>query len=256
MHTKELIVIKIGSNVLTNGHNRLDHRIFKQVAEQVKKFYHYEKEIIIVSSGAIACGMEKLGIDYNNRTIPQKQAAASVGQTLLMNYYSKFMRPVPVGQILLTADVFKDKQRAEHFKNTIRELLHLRVVPVINENDSVVIDEIKFGDNDMLSAQVAALLQARKLIIMTDIDGLYDANPKTTPHAQLIPVVKKITADILKLAGGAGSHKGTGGMASKVAAAKVATDAGVDTYILNGYRKNTLLDLYRNKTIYTHFLSQ
>lgn len=256
MQTKELIVIKIGSNVLTDGKNRLNHHIFKQVAEQVKKFYHYEKEIIIVSSGAIACGMEKLRIDYKNRTIPQKQAAASVGQTLLMNYYSKFMWPIPVGQILLTADAIKDKQRAENFKNTIRELLRLGVLPIINENDSVVVDEIKFGDNDMLSAQVAALLQAKKLIIMTDIDGLYDANPKIEPKAKLIPVVQKITADILKRAGGAGSHKGTGGMASKVAAAKVATQAGVDTYILNGFRKNNLVDLYRNKAVCTHFLPQ
>jgi len=256
MHTKELIVIKIGSNVLTDGKNRLNHRVFRQVAEQVKKFHRYEKEIIIVSSGAIACGMEKLHIDYAQRTIPQKQAAASVGQTLLMNYYSKFLRSLPVGQILLTADAINNKQRAENFKNTIRELLHVGVVPIINENDSVVVDEIKFGDNDMLSAQVAALLQARKLIIMTDIDGLYDANPKTNRAARLIPEVKRVTADILKLAGGAGSHKGTGGMASKVAAAKLATAAGVDTYILNGYRKNNLLNLYRQEAVGTHFLPQ
>lgn len=256
MQTKELIVIKIGSNVLTDGKNRLNHQIFKQVAEQVQKFYSYEKEIVIVSSGAIACGMEKLAIDYKNRTIPQKQAAASVGQTLLMNYYSKFLRPVPVGQILLTADAIQNKQRAENFKNTIRELLNLRVVPIINENDSVVVDEIKFGDNDMLSAQVAALLQAKKLIIMTDIDGLYEANPKTEPKAKLIPVVHKITADIVKRAGGAGSQKGTGGMASKVNAAKLATAAGVSTYILNGFKKNNLLDLYRGKAVCTHFLPQ
>jgi glutamate 5-kinase len=251
MDRHELIVIKIGSNVLTDDKGRLDQRSFKKIAQQIKKLKH--KQIIIVSSGAIACGTEKLGISFVNRTIPQKQAAASVGQSLLMQYYAKFLHPLNVGQILLTADAIKNRDRAENVKNTINELLKMNAIPVINENDSVVVDEIKFGDNDMLSAQVATLVKAAKLIIMTDIDGLYTKNPRQYPGATLISEVKKVTSDIEKLAGGAGSHKGTGGMASKLKAAKVATESGIDMYIANGFHKNILIDIFNRRACCTHF---
>lgn len=247
MQTKELIVIKIGSNVLTDNKGRLSHASFRRIAAQIKEFYKYDKKIIIVSSGAIACGMEKLKISYEMRTIPQKQAAASVGQSLLMSYYRKFLWPIEIGQILLTADGIQNKNRAENIKNTINELLKMKVIPIINENDSVVVDEIKFGDNDMLSAQVAALLKADKLIILTDIDGLYDKNPRLHKDAKLITKLNRITTETHKLADGKGSHKGTGGMASKLQAAELSAKAGITTYIANGLKKNILKDIILKK---------
>ncbi len=253
MKTKELIVIKIGSNVLTDDKGRLSHQSFKKLTEQIKTFYKYDKKLIIVSSGAIACGSEKLKIDYQMRTIPQKQGAAAVGQTLLMNYYQKFLKPIKIGQILLTADGLQDKHRAENISNTFNELLKMKVIPIVNENDSVVIDEIKFGDNDILSAQVASLVKAQKLIILTDIDGLYDKNPRKDSSAQLIKEVKKITPAILKLADGAGSQKGTGGMLSKLKAAKLANDNGIDTYIANGFKKDILKNIILKKADCTYF---
>lgn len=256
MQTKELIVIKIGSNVLTDDKGRLSHTSFRRIAEQIKHFYKYDKKIIIVSSGAIACGMEKLKLNYDIRTIPQKQAAASVGQSLLMAYYQKFLNPLKVGQILLTADGISNKSRAENIKNTIHELLKLKVIPIINENDSVVTDEIKFGDNDMLSAQVASLFKANRLIILTDIDGLYNKNPKNNPDAKLIDTVNKITLAIHQLAEGKGSHKSTGGMSSKLLAAAKATKAKIKTYIANGTKKNILINIIKNKAICTKFLPE
>jgi len=249
----ELIVIKIGSNVLTDARSRLDKQSFRRIAGQIKKLYKQHKRLIIVSSGAITCGTERLKIDHKQRTIPQKQAAAAVGQSLLMNYYTKYLRPIPVGQVLLTAFAMSNKERAQNLRNTIDQLLKMRVIPVINENDSVVVDEIKFGDNDTLSAQVAALLNADKLIIMTDIDGLYDSNPRQNESAQLVRVVDKITPEIVKMAGGAGTHKGTGGMFSKVQAAKLAAEAGIETYLVNGYRKNILFDALNNTAECTRF---
>lgn len=254
MNTKELIVIKIGSNVLTDQKGRLSHRSFKKLAEQIKTFYKYDKKIIIVSSGAIACGSEKLGIDYQMRTIPQKQGAAAVGQTLLMNYYQKFLRSVKIAQLLLTADGLQNKNRAENITNTFNELLKMKVIPIVNENDSVVVDEIKFGDNDILSAQVACLVKAQKLIILTDIDGLYDKNPRQDNQAKLIKEVKKITPAILKLAdSSSGSYKGTGGMLSKLKAAKLATENGIDTYIANGFKKDILKNILLKKVDCTYF---
>ncbi|MDR2431784.1 MAG: glutamate 5-kinase [Candidatus Margulisbacteria bacterium] len=249
----ELIVIKIGSNVLTDLSGRLDKKSFRRIAGQVKKFYRAGKRVLLVSSGAIACGTERLKLDHQQRTIPQKQAAAAVGQSLLMNYYTRFLRPAPVGQVLLTAFAVSNKERAANLQNTIDQLLKMRVIPILNENDSVVVDEIKFGDNDLLSARVAALLSASKLLIMTDIDGLYDSDPGKNPQARLLRVVDKITPEIVKMAGGAGSHKGTGGMFSKVQAAKLATEAGVETYLVNGFRKNILVDALRHAAACTWF---
>ena len=249
----ELIVIKIGSNVLTDTQGRLDKRSFRRIAGQVKKLYQQNKRLIIVSSGAITCGTERLKIDYRQRTIPQKQAAAAVGQSLLMNYYMKYLRPIPLGQVLLTAEAISNKERSQNLLNTIEQLLKMRVIPIINENDSVVVDEIKFGDNDSLSARVAALVKAHRLMIMTDIDGLYDSNPRQNPQAKLLHTVEKVTPEIIKVAGGTGTYKGTGGMFSKVQAAKLATEAGIETYLVNGYRRNILFDALKHTAECTWF---
>jgi glutamate 5-kinase len=245
--TGERIVIKIGSNVLTDARGRLNRRSFRRIAAQVKKLHKQGRQIILVSSGAVVCGLEKLKLDFAQKTIPQKQAAAAVGQSLLMNYYMKFLHPVSAGQVLLTAFATSNKERAQNLRNTIEQLLRLRVIPVINENDSVVVEEIKFGDNDTLSARVAALVKAHKLLIMTDTAGLYDSNPRANPQARLLPVVDKVTPEILKMAGGAGSHKGTGGMFSKMQAAKLAAESGIETYIVNGLRQNILFDALEHK---------
>ncbi|MDR2428945.1 MAG: glutamate 5-kinase [Candidatus Margulisbacteria bacterium] len=251
--TGERIVIKIGSNVLTDARGRLDRRSFRRIAAQVKKLHKQGKQIILVSSGAVVCGMERLKIDFTRRTIPQKQAAAAVGQSLLMNYYTKFLRPIPAGQVLLTAFATSNKERAQNLRNTIEQLLRMRTIPIINENDSVVVEEIKFGDNDTLSARVAALVKAHKLLMLTDIDGLYDSDPRAHPRARLLRVVDKVTPEIIKMAGGVGSHKGTGGMFSKVQAEELATKAGVETYIVNGLRRNILFDALEHKTDSTWF---
>jgi glutamate 5-kinase len=249
----ERLVIKIGSNVLTDARGRLDRRSFRRISEQVKKLHKQGKQIILVSSGAVVCGLEKLKLDLAQKTIPQKQAAAAVGQSLLMNYYTKFLRPIPAGQVLLTAFATSNKERAQNLRNTIEQLLQMRVIPIINENDSVVVEEIKFGDNDTLSARVAALVKAHKLLILTDIDGLYDSDPRANPRAHLRRVVDKITPEILKMAGGAGTHKGTGGMFSKVQAARLAVENGIETYILNGLRRNILFDALKHKADGTWF---
>jgi glutamate 5-kinase len=249
----ERIVIKIGSNVLTDARGRLNRRSFRRIAAQIKRLHKQGRQIILVSSGAVVCGMERLKIDFARRTIPQKQAAAAVGQSLLMNYYTKFLRPIPAGQVLLTAFATSNKERAQNLHNTIEQLLRMRAIPIINENDSVVVEEIKFGDNDTLSARVAALVKAHKLLIMTDIDGLYDSDPRAHPRARLLRVVDKVTPEIIKMAGGAGSHKGTGGMFSKVQAAELATKAGVETYIVNGLRRNILFDALEHRADSTWF---
>ncbi|GBR72565.1 glutamate 5-kinase [Candidatus Termititenax aidoneus] len=249
----ERLVIKIGSNVLTDARGRLDRRSFRRIAGQIKKLRKQGKQIIMVSSGAIVCGSEKLKLNLAQKTIPQKQAAAAVGQTLLMNYYAKFLRPLPAGQVLMTTFAVSNKERSQNLRNTIEQLLRMRVVPIINENDSVVVEEIKFSDNDMLSARVAALLKADKLLILTDIDGLYDSDPRANPQARLLRVVDKITPEISKMAGGAGTHKGTGGMFSKVQAARLAVKNGIETYVLNGSRRNVLIDALERQTAGTRF---
>jgi len=230
------VVIKIGSQVLTSGDQDLDGSFVASLAAQVASARQNGLEVLIVTSGAVAAGRGALGLSTRPRTIPQKQAAAAIGQSRLMRAYEDAFADhgMHVAQLLLTRGDLADRTRYLNARATLETLLECGVVPVINENDTVVVEEIKFGDNDNLSALVTSLVDAGLLLILTDIDGLYDADPRSNPEAGLITLVKSITKDLEKVAGGSGSSVGTGGMATKLAAAKKAGKSGAATIIANG----------------------
>lgn len=250
------VVIKIGSRVLTGDTNGIDGDFLRSLAGNVAEFRRSGREVVLVSSGAIAAGVKGLGLAEKPRTIPQKQAAAAVGQSRLMQSYEKAFSEfgLPVAQILLTRDDLANRQRFLNARATLDTLLSWGVVPVINENDTVVVEEIKFGDNDNLSALVTNLGEAHLLVIMTDIDGFYDSDPRTNPDARLVSLVKAVTSEIERAGGGTGSSVGTGGMATKLAAAKKASQYGVPTIIINGRKPGTLNRALAGEEIGTFFL--
>jgi glutamate 5-kinase len=252
-----LVVIKIGSNILTTSEGRLDQNNLKNLCNQVAALREKEISVVVVTSGAIVSGSERLKI--KPVSIPEKQAAAAVGQSLLVNDYNAFLEPhgLTVAQVLLTKDGLEEPARRENTSNTLKTLLRLGAVPLINENDTVAVDEIKFGDNDMLSANVAVLLNVDKLIILTDIDGLHTANPRTHANTQLIPEVTKIDPSVEALASEKGSGKGVGGMVTKLNAAKLATTHGIETIVANGREPAVLTRIVLQKELVgTRFLKQ
>ncbi|HZV82775.1 MAG TPA: glutamate 5-kinase [Geobacteraceae bacterium] len=230
------VVIKIGSQVLTSGDQDLDTSFVTDLAAQVATARKNGLEVLLVTSGAIAAGRGALGLTTRPKTIPQKQAAAAVGQSRLMRAYEDAFAShgINVAQLLLTRGDLADRTRYLNARATLETLLECGVVPIINENDTVAVEEIKFGDNDSLSALATNLVDANLLVILTDIDGLYDADPRKNPEAQLITVVKTVTKELERGAGGTGSTVGTGGMATKLAAAKKAGKSGAATVIANG----------------------
>jgi len=230
------VVIKIGSRILTGADGDLNRDWMYALAAEVATLRSKGCEVIIVSSGAVAAGRNLLGINERPRTIPQKQAAAAVGQPRLMREYEAAFSSsgCRVAQILLTREDLAARQRFINARTTLETLLEFGIVPIINENDTVAVEEIKFGDNDNLSALVTNLVDAGLLVIMTDLDGLYDADPRKNPAATLIPLVKTITKELERVAGESGTTVGTGGMATKLAAAKKAGRSGVATLIVNG----------------------
>jgi glutamate 5-kinase len=250
------IVIKIGSGVLTCGDNGLNKPLMGSIAAQVAELRASGRQVIIVSSGAVAAGRKELGIDGRPRSIPQKQAAAAIGQSRLMHAYEEAVEPFghKVAQILLTRDDLAHRGRFLNARATLDTLLSFGVIPIINENDTVVFDEIKFGDNDSLSALVTNLAEANLLVILTDIDGFYEANPRTNPDARLIPLVRQITREMERAAGGSGSTVGTGGMVTKLAAAKKAGQFGVPTLMLNGRNPSLLAEAFAGREVGTLFL--
>lgn len=235
------VVVKLGSSVVTTE-NGLDRKMIKNLADDIHAMRNAGTEFIIVSSGAIAAGVRRLGLKEGARTIPQKQAAASVGQSRLMTAYDEaFGRyGIRVGQLLLTRDDLTHRQRYLNARNTLTTLLSWGVVPIINENDTVVVDEIKLGDNDNLSALVAVMASADLLITLTDIEGLMDCDPRVNSDACLIPVVENITPELRDLAGGTSSGVGRGGMASKLEAASKAQLSGVPMIITRGKVENVI----------------
>ena len=218
------VVIKIGSKVLTDSDGALDMAVISRICNEISFLRQQGFEVIVVSSGAIAAGRSELGLIDKPRTIPHKQAAAAVGQTRLMQAYEKSLAPnnLKVAQVLLTSEDLGSRQRFLNARATLNALLGFGIIPIINENDTVVVEEIKFGDNDNLSALVTNVAEAHLLLILTDIEGFYSADPLTHPDAQLIPLVEVVTRDVERAAGGSSSTVGTGGMATKVAAAKKA----------------------------------
>ena len=252
------IVIKIGSRILTGEEGDLDHAWISALAAEVSKLRRGGHEVIIVSSGAVAAGRTLLGMNGRPGSIPQKQAAAAVGQPRLMREYEEAFLSTGsrVAQILLTREDLADRQRFLNARATLDTLLEFGIVPVINENDTVAVEEIKFGDNDNLSALVTNLVDAGLLVIMTDIDGFFDADPRQNPEAKLIPLVRSVTREMERAAGGSGSSVGTGGMATKLAAAKKAGRSGAATLIINGKDPDILSRMFSGEECGTMVLPE
>lgn len=252
---KNRYVIKVGTSTLTYSTGHLNIRRIEALVKVISDLKNSGLEIVLVTSGAIGVGVSKLGLSTRPSDIPTKQAAASIGQCELMYMYDKNFGEYnhTVSQVLLTRYTIDDEKSHKNAKNTLERLLELGVIPIINENDTVSTDEIEFGDNDTLSAIVANLIQAKKLIIMSDIDGLYTENPRKNPQAQLIPVVEEIDEYIYSIAGGAGSDLGTGGMSTKIHAAEIMMIDGGDMYIINGDDPYLLYDVIEGKQVGTLF---
>lgn len=252
------IVVKVGTSTLTHSTGMLDIRRVEQLCRVISDLKNAGNEMILVSSGAIAMGVGKLNLSKRPDDIPGKQAAAAVGQCELMYTYDKLFSEYnhTVAQILLTGSDVKDDVRHENFKNTVSALLRLKALPIINENDTVSTDEISVGDNDSLGAIVAATVGADILILLSDIDGLYTADPRKDPAATLISAVGEINDEIRALAGGKGSQFGTGGMSTKINAAAICAEAGIDMVIANGADPNNLYDIIEGKPIGTRFIGK
>ena len=238
------LVIKVGTSTLTRGGGPPDTAYIADLASQVAAQQAAGVSVVLVSSGAIRAGMDRLRLTGRPRAIPQKQAAAAVGQGLLMHTYSQAFAAhgVPVAQILLTREDLRDRTRYLNARNTFDALLGHNVVPVVNENDTVAVEEIKFGDNDNLAALVASLIEADALLLLSDVAGLFDRDPAQHPDARLIPVVETIDRAVEQRAGGARTAIGTGGMTTKIQAAKICANTGVTLWIADGRRANVVAD--------------
>jgi glutamate 5-kinase len=253
------IVIKVGTSTITHENGRFNLTNMEYLCRSIANLMNQGKQVILVSSGAIAVGMGKLRLPEKPRLIRDKQAVAAVGQSELMNMYSRIMNDYNhiVAQILLTKDDIDEAISRENVTNTFESLLEMRILPIVNENDTVSTREIyhngTFGDNDTLSAMVAVLTHADLLIILSDIDGLYDSDPHGNHKATLIEYVEDITDEIEQLAGGAGTKRGTGGMRSKILAARIANVAGIDTIIANGSKPHSIDAIMEQKAVGTLF---
>jgi glutamate 5-kinase len=251
------IVIKAGSGILT-GNDGFNNTVINSLTNDICDLRSRGIEVILVSSGAIAAGMKKMGYEKKPDGISEKQAMAAIGQSRLMMAYEKVFgrHGVTVAQILITRDDLNNRRRYLNARNTIFTLLSWGIIPIINENDTVVIDEIKFGDNDNLSAMVANMTESKLLAILTDIDGLYDDDPRKNKNARLIPFVNKIGSSHFQSANSVPGALGTGGMASKIAAARKATLKGIPVIITNGYTKNIIRKIMKGEETGTLFLPQ
>lgn len=253
---KKRIVVKVGTSTLTHKTGKTNIARISDLVNVLADLHNMGHEIILVSSGAIAIGTSRLGLKSKPDTIMGKQAAAAVGQGELMFLYDKFFGEydVVVSQLLFTYDALENSDNKEHLTNTFNQLLKYGSIPVVNENDSVSIEELLNGDNDCLSATVAELIGADMLILLTDTDGLYDGNPSENPEARLIDIVEEITEEIEAFAGGAGK-RGTGGFMTKVKAAKIATSAGIPVVVMNGTDPKRIYDVLNGESVGTKFLS-
>jgi glutamate 5-kinase len=252
------LVVKVGSALVTNNGNGLDLNAIADWARQIAQLRSQGKEVIMVSSGAVACGVQRLGWGRRPKTVHEKQAAAAVGQAGLVEVYEAAFSKhgLRTAQILLTHDDLADRKRYLNARSTLNTLLSLGVIPIINENDTVITDEIKFGDNDTLGALVANLLEADALIILTDQKGLYTADPRKDPAATLISEARAGDPALETMAGGAGTRVGTGGMITKVIAAKRAAKSGAHTAIASGNENDTIVRLAAGEALGTLLVSQ
>ncbi|MDI3257528.1 MAG: glutamate 5-kinase [Kyrpidia sp.] len=247
------VVVKIGSSSLMEG-DHLHTRNMEATAEQLTELIRRGWKAVLVSSGAVAAGRLRLGLPAEGLTIPEKQAAAAVGQGVLMQAYERIFERcgIIIAQVLLTRDVMGERRRYVHARNTLLTLLHHHVLPVVNENDTVAVDEIRFGDNDALSAQVAVMADADLLILLTDTDGLYTTDPRVDPSAARIPRLREITPQVWRSAGRTRSRVGTGGMRSKLQAAWIAASTGIPVVIASAARPRVILDAVEGVDVGTY----
>lgn len=252
------IVVKVGTSTLAHSTGRLNIRRVEQLCKVLSDLKNAGHELVLVSSGAIGMGLGKLGLRERPQDMPSKQAAAAIGQCELMYVYDKLFSEYhhTVAQILLTGSDIHNEQRSENFHNTLFRLLELGALPILNENDTIATEEIVIGDNDTLAAIVAVSVRADLLILLSDIDGLYTADPRTDKNAQLISTVEEITPELLAAAGGSGSSLGTGGMTTKLHAAQTVNAAGIDMVIASGADPNILYRIAANEAAGTRFLGR
>ena len=261
---KQRIVVKVGTSTLTHESGSFNLRSMEHLVRVLADLQGMGHEIILVSSGAIGVGTARLGLAERPKELRMKQAAAAVGQCRMMHMYDNLFSEYNrcVAQILLTGEDVEAPIRAQHLRSTFSALLEMGIIPIVNENDSVSSAEIEtgrhkvLGDNDTLSAIVAALCNADLLVLISDIDGLYDADPRSHPDAKLIHQVQELTPQIMEMAGGVGSWRGTGGMATKLSAAEIAMGAGCDMVITNGARMEDIYDIVAGKDVGTRFLAK
>ncbi len=252
------IVIKVGTSTLAHATGLLNIRRVEKLCTVMSDLKNAGHELVLVSSGAIGMGAGKLSLGGRPADIPTKQAAAAVGQCELMYTYDKLFTEHnhTVAQILLTGADVQHEERRQNFQNTLYRLLELGALPIINENDTVATEQLGIGDNDTLGAIVAANVQADLLILLSDIDGLYTADPHKNPEAKLLSTVESITPEIVAMTGGAGSSLGTGGMHTKLHAAQIATAAGIPMVIANGAAPEILYDIVAGEAVGTRFLTK
>lgn len=258
------IVVKVGTSTLTYDNGNMNFTRMDKLVQVISDLANQGKEVVLVTSGAIGVGVGKLKLKEKPKTVRGKQAVAAVGQCELMHIYSKFFSEYGhvVGQILLTRDVVENETGRHNVINTFNTLLEMGIVPIVNENDSVSIEEIEsgknrvFGDNDTLSAIVASLISADLLIILSDIDGFYTSDPRKDPDSKIIHTIDAITPQLEECAGGVGSQRGTGGMVTKISAAKIATSSGVNMVIANGKAPELIIDIVNGEEIGSLFVAK
>jgi glutamate 5-kinase len=258
LKNKRRIVVKIGTSSLSYPNGRMNFQSIEKLAYVLSAIRGNGTEVLLVTSGAIGVGAGRLGLTERPGELDKKQALAAVGQAELMKIYQKFFEEYnqTVAQVLLTKDVVTIHSRNQNAKRTLMKLLEMNIIPIINENDTIATNEIEFGDNDTLSAIVAALVEADLLVILSDIDGLYSADPKTEATAEIIHSVLEITPEIEQLATGAGSSFSTGGMVTKISAAKICLKDDIDCLITSGSDPAIIFDILRGKEVGTHFVAQ
>ena len=253
------IVVKVGTSTLTHNTGHLNLRRIEKLVKVLSDMKNHGIQVVLVSSGAVSAGVAKVGFGRIPASTEEKQAMAAIGQSELMKLYDKFFSDYghTVAQILMTKEVLSNPVRRSAAENTFNRLLEMNCIPIVNENDSVSTDELtKFGGNDILSAYVAQLCGADVLLNLSDIDGLFDSDPRTNPDAKLIERVDKLDDSVFAIAGGAGSDRGTGGMIAKLNAAKIVTESGIPMFILNGHDPEILYELLDGGHIGTYFVAE
>lgn len=249
------IVIKVGTSSLTYETGKLNIKTIEKLVRVISDLRNRGIEVVLVSSGAVGAGVGKLGLLEKPSDTKKKQALAAIGQASLVSIYDRFFSEYghTSAQVLLTKFILDEEIHRKNTKSTFETMFEYGVIPIVNENDVISSYELEFGDNDTLSAYIAKLVDADMLVILSDIDGLYNSNPQENPDAKLIPIVEKIDEEILSIAGGAGSRRGTGGMVTKLSAAQLVTEAGIDMIIANGAKLENIYDIVDGKQVGTLF---